>query len=252
MYKGQRVAVVATALNEEKLVGQMLDGIPAYVDHVFLVDDGSTDRTAEIVSQRSRKDPRVILLQHPVNRGVGEALKIAYRAGVAAKADVLVAMAGDDQMDPLEMPKLLDAIVDGADYAKGNRLYEARRATSMPGFRRTGNKILSLLTRVSSGYWRISDPQNGYTAIRRTALEAIGVDNIYGWYGYPNDILAKMNAYRLKVVDVNIPARYGEEKSKIRYGRYIRRVSLLLARLYVWRIYAKYVRRVGRRRKPVG
>jgi hypothetical protein len=159
-------------------------------------------------------------------------------------ADILVVAAGDNQMDQTQIPKLLEPILQGkADYTKGNRLYARGSFEGMSAWRVMGNSILTLLTKVSSGNWHISDPQNGYTAITRDALERINVDAIWGWYGYCNDLLARCNAYGVRVSDVPIPARYGSERSKIKYGRFVRRVSGLLVRNFFWRMMVKYVAR---------
>lgn len=246
MYQGRRIAVVIPAFNEELLIQATLDGLPEYIDLAIVIDDCSTDRTSDRVREWSerRKDARVELVRHPENRGVGEALKTGYRHGIAAGADILVVAAGDNQMDQTQIPKLLDPIVQGrADYTKGNRLYARGSFKGMSPWRVLGNSMLTLLTKVSGGNWHISDPQNGYTAITREALNAINVDAIWGWYGYCNDMLARCNAYDLRVMDVPIPARYGEEKSKIKYGRFIRRVSGLLVRNFFWRMLVKYVAR---------
>ncbi|AKJ39829.1 glycosyl transferase GT2 family [Methanosarcina barkeri CM1] len=101
--------------------------------------------------------------------------------------------------------------------------------------------MLSMITKIGSGYWNITDPQNGYTVISRYALETIDLDSIYTYYGYCNDILLKMNAYGMRVVDVTMPARYGSEKSKIRYGKYIRKVAPMIFRGFLWRLKMKYI-----------
>jgi glycosyltransferase involved in cell wall biosynthesis len=246
MYQGRRIAVVVPAFNEALLIQAVLDGVPEYIDHVIVIDDASTDATSAKVEEwvERNKSDRVTLIRHPENKGVGEGLKTGYKAGMAAGADILVVVAGDDQMDQTQIPKLLDPIVQGkADYTKGNRLYARGSFEGMSAWRVLGNSLLTLLTKISSGNWHISDPQNGYTAITKDALERINVDAIWGWYGYCNDMLARCNAYNIRVKDVAIPARYGQEKSKIKYGRFMRRVSGLLVRNFFWRMMVKYVAR---------
>jgi glycosyltransferase involved in cell wall biosynthesis len=246
MYAGRRVAVVIPAYNEELLIQDTLGGLPEYVDVAVVVDDCSTDGTSAKVREwvEANKDARVELVRHETNQGVGNAIKTGYKRAMAAEADLMVVAAGDDQMDQTQIPKLLDPIVAGkADYTKGNRLFARGSFAGMSSWRVLGNSILTLLTKVSSGNWHITDPQNGYTAITRDALDRIDVNAIWGWYGYCNDMLTRCNAYGVRVMDVSIPARYGSEKSKIKYGRFMRRVSGLLMRNFFWRMMVKYVAR---------
>lgn len=153
------------------------------------------------------------------------------------KIDIAVVMAGDFQMDPKYIVDLVSPIIKGtADYAKGDRLTKADYQKGMSPWRRLGNWLLNWLTRMATGNWKLSDPQHGYTAISQKALVRIDVNNIYPGYGYCNDILIKMAAYGLKTVDIPIPARYGYEKSKIRYHSYIPKVSWLLFKGFLWRL----------------
>lgn len=182
-------------------------------------------------------EPRLKLTRHIKNRGVGAAIITGYKQALNDKMDIIAVMAGDNQMDPLQLYKLLDPIVEGtADYCKGDRLSSPELSTGMSSWRKFGNKILTKLTRISSGYSKIQDPQNGYTAISRQALSSINLDKVFHGYGYCNDILTKLNVLNAKVLDVQIPARYGTEKSKIKYISYIPKVSLLLLKNYLWRI----------------
>ncbi|MBA7633202.1 hypothetical protein ES703_40764 [subsurface metagenome] len=156
--------------------------------------------------------------------------------------DVIVVMAGDNQMDPDYLPDILAPVVEGrADYSKGNRLLSPESRRGMSRWRLFGNLVLTFLNKVASGYWHVVDPQNGYTAISRRTLERIDLDSIYPWYGYPNDMLIKLNVYGFRVVDVPHPARYGNEKSKITYGKYILKVSWLLLKGFFWRLKMKHI-----------
>ena len=242
MYRGLRVAVVVPAYNEETLIGDTLAGIPELVDRVYAVDDGSTDGTGRVIEEYAGMDPRVEAVVHEVNSGVGAAIITGYRRVLEDGVDVAVVMAGDDQMDPAHIPMLLDPIVDGrADYTKGNRLMSEEYRRGMSAWRIFGNMLLSFLTKLASGYWQLIDPQNGYTAISRRALETIPLDKVFTYYGYCNDLLVKLNVYGFRVVDVQMPARYGDERSKIRYGVYIVKVSWMLLRNFFWRLKMKYV-----------
>jgi len=156
--------------------------------------------------------------------------------------DIAVVMDGDNQMDPSQMPRLLMPIIeDKADYTKGNRLITQKARKGMSTWRFIGNSLLSLLTKIGSGYWDLMDPQNGYAAASRRALETIDLDSVYTYYGYLNDILIKLNAYGMRVTDVVIPARYGNEKSSINYRKYILKVAPMLFRGFLWRLKTKYI-----------
>ncbi len=236
MYRGKSIAVVVPAYNEEKLIGATLESIPDYVDRVFVVNDGSTDGTADIVEEYKAKDPRIRLINKS-NGGVGSAIVFGYKAATEEGLDISAVMAGDNQMDPAYLPSLLDPIIDGeAHYTKGNRLSGKDSYRGMSRWRLLGNNLLTLLTKISSGLWHISDPQNGYTAIDNSVFKRLDPEEIFAWYGYCNDLLTRLNMYGFVVKDVPIPARYGDEKSKIKYPEYIYRVSKLLLLDFVMRI----------------
>ena len=235
MYHSKTVGVVVPACNEEVLICRVIQTMPDYVDRVYIVDDCSTDNT--VAKARSCSDPRVIVIHHLKNKGVGAAIVSGYRQGLKDNMDLVAVMAGDNQMEPLELPRLLDPVVKKtADYAKGDRLSDPFLTKGMSRWRKFGNYLLTRLTRISSGYWYLQDPQNGYTVISGEALSRLDLAKIYPGYGYCNDFLTKLNVLGLSVTDIPIPARYGEEQSKIKYGRYIKKVSLLLLRNFAWRI----------------
>lgn len=242
MYREHRIAVVVPAYNEELLIGPTLDTMPGCVDRIYVVDDCSTDQTPARIGEHSARDPRIVSLRHETNSGVGAAIVTGYTAALADGMEIVAVMAGDNQMDPAFLPKLLDPIIDGkADYAVGNRLINPEFRTGMSRWRFVGNSALTLLTKIASGYWQLVDPQNGYTAISRRALETIPLDAVYPRYGYCNDILVRLNVYGFQVKNVPHPARYGLERSGIRYGHYIVRLSGLLLKDFLWRMKMKYV-----------
>ncbi len=242
MYKDRTVAVVVPAYNEELLIADTLSSIPDFVDTVYAVNDASSDHTQKIIEDISRKDPRVVPIRHEKNQGVGAAIVTGYKQALEDGMHIAVVMAGDNQMDPLVIPSLLDPIVQSrADYTKGNRLLSPEYRKGMSRWRFFGNTVLTFMTKFSSGYWKLMDPQNGYTAISRRALERINLDNIYPRYGYCNDLLVKLNVFGFRVMDVEMPARYGRETSKIRYGPYIGKVSWLLLRDFLYRLRMKYI-----------
>jgi glycosyltransferase involved in cell wall biosynthesis len=240
MYAQHRIGVVIPAYNEENLIKTTISSVPDYVDRIYVVDDGSVDATPERVKECA-VDLRLISIRHEKNSGVGAAITTGYKLALRDGLDIVAVVAGDNQMDPKYLPYLLDPIVwKMADYTKGNRLVRPEMRNGMSPWRSFGNSVLTYITKLSSGYYEMIDPQNGYTAISRRALQKVDLDGIYPWYGYLNDLLAKLNVAGCKIMDVIIPARYGQEKSKIRYGLYIIKVSWLLAKTFLWRLYMKY------------
>lgn len=241
MYRGRSIGVVVPAYNEELLIAKVIETMPKYVDRIYVIDDCSTDRTFITAAQFSG-EPCLKLTRHINNKGVGAAIMTGYKEALNDEMNIIAVMAGDHQMDPLQLSKLLDPLVEGAaEYCKGDRLSRSEFRKGMSRWRRLGNVILTRLTRISSGYWKVQDPQNGYTAISREVLSRLDLDKVYPRYGYCNDLLAKFNVLGVEVKDVQIPARYGQEKSKIRYGNYIRKVSLLLLKNFFWRMKHKYL-----------
>ena len=243
MYENKSVAVVVTAYNEEKLVLKVLGTLPDWVDKVFVVDDCSTDKTADIVEEFLSTDPRVNLIRHQENRGVGSAIQSGYRASLENKMDITVVMNGDAQMHPDDLPNIVRPISSGiADYSKGNRLFHGEAWNMMPRHRYIGNAVLSLLTKIASGYWHVADSQCGYTAMSLRGLQSIDIDSIFQRYGVPNDILVKLNIENMRVVDVPIRPVYGiGEQSGIRLYKVIPDISMLLFRCFFKRMFGKYV-----------
>jgi glycosyltransferase involved in cell wall biosynthesis len=210
--EGRRIAVVVPAYDEERLVARTLRAMPACVDEIVVVDDGSTDRTRE--RARSVPDARIRVIVHEANRGVGAAIATGYRDAFRRHADLAVVMGADGQMDPEDLPALALPVVRGeADYVKGNRLaHDELRA--MPVARRVGNTVFSALTRAATGL-SISDSQCGYTALSRTAAARLDLARLWPRYGYPNDLLARCARAGLRVRDVTVRPVYGDEESGI-------------------------------------
>lgn len=240
MYRGHKISVIIPVYKEENFIRNTISSLPDFIDKIHVIDDGSPDKVSHVV--KSLPDTRVELIQHEVNKGLGAAICTGYKAALKEQIDIVVKIDGDGQMNPDYMKDLLIPIVDKkADYTKGDRLSNPEHRRVMPKFRLIGNFILTWQTRIASGYWHVSDPQNGYTAISRKALENIDINNIYSYYGAANDILVKLNASNLKVADVPMPAVYGKEKSSIKYKEYIPKVSSLLLRRFLWRLRVKYI-----------
>jgi glycosyltransferase involved in cell wall biosynthesis len=229
MLEGARIAVVVPAYREALLLGRMLPKIPGYVDTVYVVDDASDDGTREVANGAA--DTRVRCLIHAENRGVGAAIVSGYRAALRDGHDVLAVMAGDDQMHPDDLVRLVRAVLDGAAYAKGNRFVhpDARR---MPPLRRAGGELLSLFTRMTTGL-RVSDTQCGYTALAAPAASCLPLGELFPRYGYPNDLLGMLAARGLRVVDIPVRPVYADERSGLRPW-HAARIPYVIARRW-WR-----------------
>jgi glycosyltransferase involved in cell wall biosynthesis len=246
MYRQLRVAVVVPAFNETRAIGATLAAIPALVDHVIVIDDASSDDTAARARATARDNLEVVT--HAANAGVGRAITTGYRRALELGADVAVVMAGDGQMDPDDLPALVDPIADGdADYVKGNRFKHPDVWTEMPPARLVGNIVLSAATRVTSGYRHVFDSQCGYTAIHRDALERIALDELFPRYGYPNDLLSRLHVAGMRVVDVPVRPIYGAHwKSGINLGTALHPIPWVLLRSWGTRLAAQAKRRALR------
>jgi glycosyltransferase involved in cell wall biosynthesis len=243
LYKNKTVGVVVPAYNEEKLIAKVLETMPNFVDKIIVVDDGSKDKTVQIVTERSQFNKNILLIRHQSNRGVGASISTGYKKAVELNLDITAVMAGDFQMDPEELDKVIDPVAKGeCAYVKGNRLFTGEAWKIIPRYRYLGNAFLSLLTKIASGYWHIADSQTGYTAISLKALQTLKIDRIYTKYGYPNHLLVKLNVYHFRVQDVPIKPIYGiGEKSGIRLWKVVPKMSLLLLKCFLWRLKEKYI-----------
>ncbi len=266
MYNDQRVAVVVTAYCEEGFVGEVLRTVPAFVDRIYVIDDASPDGTwAEIretadqlnlawngttaITDGGTPRQRVVPIRHEENRGYGGAVKTGYRHAYADGMDVVAVMDGDGQMDPAILSRIIDPVAAGsAAYAKGNRLSRPEDRGDMSSFRHFGNRLLSTATKLVTGYWGLTDAQNGYTAISREAIGTLDLDELYDRYGFLNQLLAHLNANEFRVTNVRMAAVYGDETSSIRYRTFVPRMSVLLLGTFWWRLRTKYL--VGGQRAP--
>jgi glycosyltransferase involved in cell wall biosynthesis len=240
MYKGSTIIVVVPAHNEQELIGKTITTMPDFVDHIFVVDDKSSDRTSEVAA--SVGDPRVRIIRHEINTGVGGAIMTGHRHALEVGGDIDVVMAGDAQMDPDYLGALLDPIVeDGYGFSKANRFFNMESFRGMPRYRIFGNILLSFLTKLASGYWHLFDPQNGYTAVRQDVLRRLPLDKIALGYQFENDLLINLCILNVRAKDVPIPAIYGDEISGIKLSRVIPAISSLLFIGFWKRIWLKYV-----------
>jgi glycosyltransferase involved in cell wall biosynthesis len=243
MYLQKTIAVVVPAYNEERLIAKTLRSIPSLVDKVIVVDDRSSDNTVKFVREVAEKDRRMILIEHEANQGVGGAIITGYRKAIEFDIDVTAVMAGDGQMDPRDLKSIVRPVAKGdVDYTKGNRLFQGDAWRMIPHYRYLGNSFLSLLTKITSGYWHIADSQTGYTAASLNVLKKLNLDTIYKRYGMPNDMLIKLNQYDFRVRDVHVRPVYDVgEKSGIRLITVIPKISWLLFKGFWKRLFFKYV-----------
>ncbi len=215
MFGDKRVAVVIPAYNEERLVGRAIEQIPQFVDRIIVIDDASSDQTALIARRWSAKR-NLICIRHEVNQGVGGAIVTGYRKALELGDDVVAVMAGDAQMDPMDLPRLIEPVLsDGADYVKGDRLAWPGVWRVMPLARFIGNHLFSLLTKLTSGYGQIRDSQCGYTVITAHTLAKLDLDELYTRYGFPNDVLAHLYSVGARLAQVPVRPIYASEQSGI-------------------------------------
>src|SRR6478735_9267812 len=241
MLDGKTVAVVVPAFDEEHLIGTTIASMPELVDRVIVVDDSSRDGTAAAAGASG--DPRVEVITHEQNLGVGAAILTGYRRALEHGVDVTCVMAGDNQMDPADLEAIAGPVARGeVDYAKANRLFTSRAWELIPRNRYLGNAVLSLLTKIASGYWHVADSQAGYTAVGKSTLELLDLDRIYTSYGFPNDMLVHLNVWNARVRDFPSRPIYGVgERSGIKIRRVVPRISWLLLKGFFWRLREKYV-----------
>ena len=243
MYKDKSICVVVPAYNEATQIGRVIETMPDYVDRIVIIDDVSIDETVKIVKQYQLDNDRIVLIKHNTNQGCGGAIATGYMWARDNSFDVAVRMDGDGQMDPDDLEKIIEPVVNrSADYSKGNRLFYGDAWKMIPHSRYLGNSFLSLLTKVASGYWHIADSQSGYTAISLTALKRMDLNKIYKDYGIPNDLLIKLNQHDFRVKDVHIKPVYNiGEKSNINLIEIIPKLSWLLFKGFCTRLFFKYV-----------
>jgi dolichol-phosphate mannosyltransferase len=236
------IAVVVPAYQAERWVGATLSGIPNFVRRIIVVVDGATDATAREVDEAASRDSRIVRIDHETNRGVGAAMRSGYSQALATGAEIIAKMDADGQMDPHELARLVVPIALGrADYAKGNRFVHARAIRAMPTMRLVGNAALSLLSKLSTGYWNLLDPTNGYTAVSREALLAIDLQQLDDRFFFESSMLAELSISRAVCVDVSIPARYGGESSHLSVTRSLFEFAGKHARNFFRRLWLRYV-----------
>ena len=231
--------MVIPAYRVTNQIASVLKGIPSYVDQIFVVDDACPDGSGKHAAKS--KDKRVKILTHEKNLGVGGAVKTGYKAALKSGADVIVKLDGDGQMDPSLISELVAPIVEGkADYSKGNRFDTLEGLKEMPKIRIFGNAVLSFMAKISTGYWGITDPTNGFTAIHKTSLSGLQLSKISNDFFFESDMLFRLSVGRAVVLDLSMPARYGEEKSNLRIWKTLRDFPYKHFRNFTKRIFYSY------------
>ena len=234
MYKTKKICVIIPVHNEESQISKVVNSIPDFVDNIVVVDDCSDDNSVDVIEKIIENDKKIILLKHETNKGCGGAISTGNIWASSKDFDIVVRMDGDGQMDPIDLPNILDPVLaNEADYTKGNRLFSGEAYKKIPKIRYFGNSILSLLTKIASGYWHVADSQTGYTAINKKALKIINWNKMYKRYGQPNDLLVMLNVSNMRVRDVPIDPVYGVgEKSGIKIRKVIFTIGWLLIKRF--------------------
>jgi len=210
-----KTAIVIPAYKVRDSIEQVIVGIPAFIDHIIVVDDACPEGSGRLAQQVC--DRRVTTIFHEKNQGVGGAVVTGYRKAIEFHCDIIIKMDGDGQMKPQYIESLIRPLISGkADYTKGNRYHNFQSLKTMPKIRLIGNNLLSFFVKACSGYWNVMDPVNGYTAVTRDMLEKLDIHNIARGYFFESDMLLKLNLINAVVNDVPIPAEYNSEKSSLK------------------------------------
>lgn len=234
------VAVVIPCYKVTRHIQEVIDGIGDEVQQIYVVDDACPEGSGRLVEENV-KDQRVQVLFHSENQGVGGAVLTGYRAAIDGGADVIVKVDGDGQMDPALIPDFIWPILAcEADYTKGNRFYDLEEIRAMPGMRLFGNAVLSFMAKLSTGYWDLFDPTNGYTAIHADVARHLPFSKISKRYFFETDLLFRLNTMRAVVVDVPMSAKYGEEVSNLKISKIIGEFLFKHARNFSKRIFYNY------------
>lgn len=235
------IAAVIPAYNVERDLESVLRGLPPYIEHIIVVEDASPDASGEVAAAVAKSDGRIILVRHTKNQGVGGAMVSGFRKALELGAQVVVKLDGDGQMDPKHIPALVTPLIQGkADFVKGNRFRDFQALQQMPFVRRVGNLGLSFLTKAATGYWNIFDPTNGFFAVRAEVLDQLPLDKIDRRYFFETSMLANLYLLGALVMDVPIPARYGNETSNLSIRRALIEFPAKLFATFLRRILLKY------------
>jgi len=242
MLSNQKIAVIIPTYKAQNHLKQLIEGLPALVDFIIVVDDKCPQKSGTVAVDLQKKDTRILIVDHEINQGVGGSMITGYKKALELGCDIMVKMDSDDQMDPAFIPDLLQPIVENmAGYAKGNRFVDFKALRSMPGFRLFGNSALSFFVKACSGYWNLMDPTNGFTAISKETLLKLNLDKVAKRYFFETDMLIQLNIQNTVIKDVPIPARYGSEKSSLSIRHTMTRFPFLLMKGLTKRFILKYL-----------
>jgi dolichol-phosphate mannosyltransferase len=243
MVKLSKIAVVIPAYKVADQILDVVSQISHEVSLIIVVDDKCPEDSGQKVVKNC-KDPRVKVLFHPINKGVGGAMVTGYRYALEQNVQVIVKIDGDGQMDPSHIKNLVYPVLNyESDYVKGNRFYDIEAIRKMPKVRLVGNLILSFLSKISTGYWQIFDPNNGLTAINAEVLRKIPLHKLSNGYFFESDMLFRLNLLRAKVTDMPMEALYADEKSSLSVSKSIFEFSYKHAKNFLKRIvYCYYLR----------
>lgn len=242
-----KIGVIIPAYKAAHTLPKVLASIPDYIDVIVIVDDGSGDATAQTAQEQGKSDPRIHVLVHTKNTGVGGATVTGYHKAAELGCHILVKMDADGQMRPQHLPELLEPLLTGqAHYAKGNRFAHPAQLKAMPASRRLGNTLHSWMTRAATGYWHVFDATNGYTAIQTETFRQLDHQQLPKGYFFETGLLFELRLVEAKIADIAIPAVYEGEKSHIRSHAITIQFPLLLIRGWCWKIYRRHFRRPKR------
>ena len=240
MFLWPKVAVVIPSYKVKKHILSVIEAIGQEVSKIYVVDDCCPDGTGDFV-ENNCNDERLIVIRHTENQGVGGAVMTGYQAAIDEDMDIIIKVDGDGQMDPRLIPSLISPIIDGrADYTKGNRFFDLEEIRAMPNLRLFGNAALSFMTKLSSGYWNLFDPTNGFTAIHSNVAKSLPLNKISRRYFFETDMLFRLNTLRAVVVDIPMSAKYGDEISNLKISKIIGEFSIKHARNFAKRIFYNY------------
>jgi len=234
------IAIVIPSFNVANEIEAVLQSIPAFVRHIIVVDDASTDETARLVARTAQHDQRILLRRHEANQGVGGAMVTGFQTALSLDAEIIVKIDGDGQMDTRELSRLIMPLVKReADYTKANRFEDFKALARMPHLRRAGNIALSFLAKAATGYWNCFDPTNGFVAIRREVLSELPLESIDRSYFFEHSMLAQLYLIGAVVHEVYMPARYGAESSHLSIARVLKQFPGRLIKCFLRRILFK-------------
>ncbi len=250
-----RIAVVIPSYKVTRHIAPLIAAIPSYVWKIYVVDDACPDESGNFVKANCT-DFRITIICHKINQGVGGAVMTGYRAAIEDGAQIIVKIDGDGQMDPALIPNFVEPILSGeADYTKGNRFFDLEKVRAMPKIRLIGNAVLSLMTKLSSGYWDLFDPTNGYTAIHAKVAHRLPMHKLSRRYFFETDVLFRLNTLRAVVMDVPMEAQYGDEVSNLKISKIVTEFLLKHLRNFIKRVGYNYYLRdmsLGSLELPVG